>query len=198
MAFRFIKRGEDTLTRRSFACDECEIEWTVWLERDAPYPECPVCEAKAQAAVTSPAVLTTKSKAIDIAQETMEAMGYTDFNDNQRVGDIAVKTPPPMTTVDKESLMQRSAEVARELEVPPLADNPQVPGGLSQAAMAQNFWQMGGTSPAVPAPASTALTTAAMAGARQARAEGSDPMALLHAKKPPFKLDVVADDRPSR
>lgn len=198
MAFRFIKRGEDTLTRRSFACDDCEIEWTVWLTRDAPYPECPVCEARAQAAVTSPALLTNKSKAVDIAQSVMEDMGYTDFNDNQRKGDIAVKTPPPPSTAEREELFQRSAEVARELEVPPLADNPTVPGGMSQADMARNFWQMSGAAPAPAAPAQTALTTAAMAGARQARAEGYDPMALLHTKKPPFKLDVVADDRPSR
>ena len=206
MSFRFIKRGEDSLTRRTFACDDCEIEWSQWLTREDPLPECPVCkEREARSAVTSPALLTNKSKAVDIAQDMMEEMGYTDFNDNQRKGDTAVKTPAPMGTAEREALMQVSAEMQREMEIALPSAAPQrdakgqpIEGAQSQASMADGFWQHTPHASAPSPQVQQALTGAAVLGARQARAEGADPMALLHAKKPPLKLNVVADDRPRK
>lgn len=178
-------------------CDVCNIEWSLWLPRDDPPPECAVCLLRASPAVTSPAVLTAKSKAVDIAQETMEEMGYTNFKDNQRAGDIAVMAPSAPTAAETHTIMQRSAEMARELEVPPLSTAPPAPGAISQEQMGAGFWQ-GSPSAPIPPQVQQQFTGAAIMGAHQARAEGADPIALLHSKRPPFKLNIMADDRPRR
>ena len=128
--FTYKYRGADSQVRRTFACTSCGIEWTLWQEREAVFPDCP---------------------------------------------------------------MQRAAELTRALEVPALSTVS--PGGVpSQAEMANSFW--GGGMPGVPAALApqvgAAFQGAAMANARLTRAEGFDPMALLHQKKPPFKLDIVA------
>lgn len=191
--FTYKYRGADSQVRRTFACTSCGIEWTLWQEREAVFPDCPMCALEARQAIAAPALLTDKARAVDFAQETMERMGYTDFNDNQRVGDIAVKAPSPVQTSEAGDMMQRAAELTRALEVPALSTVS--PGGVpSQAEMANSFW--GGGMPGVPAALApqvgAAFQGAAMANARLTRAEGFDPMALLHQKKPPFKLDIVA------
>lgn len=193
---KYINKSENSQVRRTFACTDCDTEWTMWCERDAPFPECAICTQAAQPAVTSPALLTTKSQAVDIAQQTMEDMGYTDFNDNQRKGDIAFKPPSDPTTSEVEAMVRQSVEMSREMDVPKLSEAPTVPGGLSQAQMGANFWSGGmQTGPsAVPAEVQQTLIPAAQMGANIARAEGKDPIAMLHAKRPPLKLIVEASD----
>ena len=196
---KFTLKSPNAQVRRTFACDDCNIEWTVWQERADPPPECPSCAlAEARAAVTAPAILTNRSVAMKIAEANMESMGYTDFNTNQREGDVAYKAPSPTTTQEAEALIQQSAEMARELAVPPLSEAPQVPGGMSPAEMGRSFWKSGGGQAPIPDQAAAALVGMAQMNAGLTRREGYDPMALLHAKRPPLHLDVVAADTPQR
>jgi hypothetical protein len=145
-------------------------------------------------------VLGTASKAVAIAWETAQAMGMTDMNDNQRKGDIAFVPPSPPTAAEIDAMNQRSAEMARELEVPQLSETPQmgingqpIAGGMTQAQMGAGFWAAGGAQ-AVPQQAQAALIGAAQMGSQVARAEGRDPMAMLHHTRRPFRVEVVASD----
>ena len=188
---KFINKSENSQVRRTFACDDCDLEWTMWRFRgDDTLPPCPSCALDtARQAVTSPPILTTKSQAVDIAQEAMESMGYTNMKDNQRVGDTAVVAPSAPTAQEQHVMSQQAAEMMREFEsANQLSEVPQVPGGMSQAEMARDFFKGADGNPMNP------IVAGGIMGANVARREGRDPMALLHASKPPIDLQVVTSD----
>lgn len=197
---KYINNSEQSHVRRTYACDECGIEWVEWVTRDAPVPECFKCTLAARNAIGAPPTLGTHSQAVDIAWETAQAMGMTDMNDNQRVGDIAFKPPSGPTAAEMDAMAQASAEMAREMDVPRLSEVPQVgmngqpvQGGLTQAQMGAGFWGGGAGSPMSPQ-AAGALVQSAQVGASIARREGADPIAMLHQKRRPLRVDVVASD----
>lgn len=188
---KFINNSEQSQVRRTYACDACGLEWTMWRFRaDANVPECPACALdQTRAAVTAPTVLTTKAQAVDIAQEAMEAMGYTDMKDNQRAGDVAAPSPQEPNAQERHVMSQQAAEMMREFEsANKLSETPQVPGGMSQADMGRDFFKGADGNPMNP------LTAGGVVGAHVARREGRDPMALLHQTKPPINLEVVTSD----
>lgn len=188
---KFINNSESSQVRRTFACDDCDLEWTMWRFRgDDSLPLCPACQLdQTRKAVTAPPILTTKSQAVDIAQEAMEAMGYTNMRDNQRVGDTAVIAPSAPTAQESHVMNQQAAEMMREWEgANQLSTTPQVPGGMSQAEMARDFFKGADGNPMNP------VVAGGMLGAQVARHENRDPMAMLHAKKPPINLQVVTSD----
>jgi len=197
----FKKRGEDSQVRRTYACGDCGLEWVIWQIRSEGPPDCPVCAIQAESAITSPALLSNKARAVDIAEDTMRSFGLTDMNDNQRQGDIAYKAESAPTASEVDQQGQQAAELVRALSAevgPQLSEAPQVPGGLSQKEMGTRFWG-GGTVPATPqGQAMDALAGMARANAAATRAEGADPIALLHKDRPGIALDVVAADRPRR
>ena len=197
---KYTNNSEQSQVRLRFACDECGIEWIEYVDRDGPVPECFKCAVLARKAIGAPALLGAKSQAIDIAWEAAQAMGMTDMNDNQRVGDVAFKPPPPPTAAELDQMQQQSAEIARQLEVPALSSVPQIgangapiEGGLTQAQMGQAFWGAGSNQP-VPQQAAAALIGSAQVGSKIARREGSDPIAMLHYERRPFRVEVVAAD----
>lgn len=197
MTWIFKRRGEDSQVRRTFACGDCGLQWVLWQDRDEAPPDCPVCSTQAAAAVQAPALLSNKSKALDIAEDTMRSMGLTDMNDNLRTGDVAYKAESGPTTSERDALGQQTAELVREMNIPlpKLSEAPQAPGGLSQKDMGSGFWGGGG---GLGGEQMKTLTAAANVGAQQARAEGVDPINLLHKDRRGVPLDVIASDRPKR
>lgn len=190
----FINNSEQSQVRRTFACDACDLEWTMWRFRsDQTIPECPSCAlTNTRAAVGAPAVMTTKSQAMDIAYEAMESMGYTDMKDNQRAGDTAVVTPSEPNAQERHVMSQGAAEMLREWEgANKLREQPQVPGGFSEAQMARDFFK---GADGRPMDQTNPIVAGGMVGAAVARQEGRDPMAILHTRKPPMNLQVVTSD----
>lgn len=154
------------MIRRSLRCDECEFIWQEYVTNsDVPVPECPACAAAAKRIPGPFAITGTKSKAVDIAQQSMEEMGYSNFHDNQRVGDVAAMAPDPIQTAEAEAITRAIIEAGGvpEQQAPHLME------------ATKNFWQQGGgmVDPA------TAMAMGAP-GAAAARAEGFDPIGLLH------------------
>jgi hypothetical protein len=191
----FINKSEQSQVRRTFACDACDLEWTMWRFRgDETIPACPSCALDTtRRAVTAPPVLTTKSQAVDIAQEAMESMGYTNMADNQRVGDTAVIPESAPNAGEQHVMGQQAAEMLREWEgANKLSETPQVPGGMSQAQMARDFFKGADGNPMNP------VVAGGMMGAHVARQENRDPMAMLHHRKPPINLEVVTSDTGQR
>jgi len=185
MAYRENYRGEDSQVRRTFECDVCSTQFSMWVARDSAIPDCPICELAARAAITSPPINGTHSKAIDIAPEIAEKdWGMTNLRDNQRKGDTAIVPPSPIQSAERDAMMQQMAEAGMPVNLTP-----------EQQAMQKGFWGSG-----TPAPTGnpvidqvlTAATFAAPAGAALARSEGVDPVELLHRAPPKMKLLVQA------
>lgn len=87
-----------------YLCTDCgtKIENYFKMSRDEPDPECPGCKAIAQKMPPLVSIGTMKGKAVDIAQNEVERMGFTNMKDNLREGDIAAPSlPPPMQSAVK-------------------------------------------------------------------------------------------------
>lgn len=83
---------------RTYLCGDCGTKFDkLHFDRSEPPPECPGCQAIAAKQVQVPAGFAIKgniSKAVDMTQSIMENdLGFTDFKDSVREGEIAVKTP---------------------------------------------------------------------------------------------------------
>ena len=157
-----------------YHCDVCDLTFQGFREIDGPLPDCPICvpdltpfEAKA------PAILTNRAKAIDIAQKVAEeSFGLTDMKDNNRPGDVIVKSPSPIQTAEAEA-------ITREL----------VEAGVGTAETAPELKQyvesfFGASNPqSMAMQAQTVAQAAAPAAAADARRQGRDPLALLHGAK---------------
>ena len=120
------------------------------------------------------AIKTNASRAVEAAYAMAERdFGVTDIKDNLRQGDVPVKAPPPINTAEAEAMTRElvGAGAVREDVAPHLQP------------MIRNFWGAGGGAGMAPAMAQQVapMVQAAPAAAREARAEGSDPMAILHA-----------------
>jgi predicted nucleic acid-binding Zn ribbon protein len=84
---------------RTYECGECGCRFDkLHFDRADPPPPCPGCQALAAKQSQVPAGFAIKgnmSRAVDITQSIMENdLGYTDFKDSVREGEVAVKTPP--------------------------------------------------------------------------------------------------------
>jgi DNA-directed RNA polymerase subunit RPC12/RpoP len=174
------------MIRRTYRCDTCEHEFTHdHANSDEPYPECPKCAETVAWMPKSFGVKTNKSRAMDMTQNMMESMGYTDFSDNQRAGDIAVKGPPPIQGAERDALNRELFAAGLPTMTP------------EQTQLAGDFWQNAagntghGASPY--ADACAAAVAQAPAAAAAARNDGVDPISLLNAPgRPGMKLDVVS------
>lgn len=87
--------------RKRFRCPQCNRRAEVWIRPDDDDPVCPYgCRNDNEAVQTqwepgSFAIGSNKGKALDIAQNIIEQdFGVTNFNDQQREGDIAYKAEP--------------------------------------------------------------------------------------------------------
>lgn len=155
---------------RTYLCSDCALQFSRFhMSRDEPAPECPRCEAASRNIPGSFSIGTVKGKAIDAAYAMAEQQyGITDLHDNSRAGDIAAVAPPPVQSAEAEAIARSMVEAGMAPELAP-----------EQMALAKSFWQNGATPQASPP---SQLTQAAMANASLARAEGVDPVGLLHAR----------------
>lgn len=156
---------------RTFACDDCGIEFEVTQAMNDPAPECPQCCVILEWRPQSFNITGTKSRAMDITQGILENQyGMTNINDHMREGDIAAITPAAPSTAEREVQIRQLSEVAQVSGAPPLSRD--------QAEMAKSFWG-GGQTPLQNVPAADMLNSA-KAATSAANAEGVNPMALLH------------------
>lgn len=186
----WIDKSEHVLIRRRYRCDVCAFTFEMrHKSSDEPMPDCPKCvEAGAEVAGVAyipprPAIGTTKGKSIDLAQRIAEEdYGLTDFNDNQRVGDIAFKPPAPMHTAERE------AEIRALMQAGVPADLPK-----EHQEKAANFWQGNAGGSAEQTIATQAVGKEASAKARD---QGSEPLGILERGRAtgnmPFKLNVMS------
>lgn len=123
-------------------------------EDPAPCPDCGTAELPPPARIAAPAIVGTKSRAIDEAYRVAEAdYGFTNMNDGMKEGDTAFKPPPlPPQTVDPRTLT-----------------SPTMLWGGAQTGSAM-----------VQAP----TLAQARGAAALANAEGKNPMKLLHSARP--------------
>lgn len=171
------------MIRRTFACTDCDFEWTVFCDYEDPLPDCPVCAHASRWQPMPVAIGTNKGKAVDYTQRMVEeTMGLTNFRDNQRPGDIAAMGPEPMQTAESERLTREAVEMARGLggvEQPPL------PPALQQQV--ESFWG-GGVNPNM----AQVDMGAARASSSAAASEGVDALSILgNAKERGMNYDVV-------
>ena len=186
MAWRETARAKAARIRRTWECDVCEHRWfTVHNDGEAyDYePECPMCASlEASQQMPLPAVKTDVSRAVEFAVGMAERkLGVTNLNDNLKPGDVAAKLPPPIQGAESDAMAQ---ELVNAGAAPEVAEH------IKQGAA--SFWgaSVGMAKPTSPMAAAignlipqTPDAARAMVGggAQIARAEGVDPMSLLHA-----------------
>lgn len=190
MAWKETERSKAVKVRRIYRCTDCKTEFA-WIhdseEEDAP--ECPICavaEPVAGAPAPTPvvwqpplpAITGAKSRAIDYTQAMVEQQfGLTDFNDNQRVGDIAYKPPPPLHAAEAQAM-------AREM----------IQAGIPEettkqiADAASNFWQ--GTLGGQTTEQTLGQQGVASQASAAARAMGVDPIGILEADRKQASMRV--------
>lgn len=141
MAIVMTKRAQAAKVRRTYNCGDCGLRWQVIHDHmDEPIPDCPTCLMKAQWEAPLPALLTTKSLAVDMAQRMAEEdFGLTNMHDNSRPGDVAYMGPSPMQTAERDALTQQMAEMARSVENEGGAVAPEVKMAMGEG----NFWTAG-------------------------------------------------------
>lgn len=150
---------------RTYLCRDCGKMFDHTCESSDGDPDCPTCAVPVQWVPTKFAIGgSTMSKAVDLTQQVLEQdYGETNFNDQQREGDIAFKnTPRPRA---EQEVMDKLEHDAKEFAA-----------GKAQANPA--FWAGGQGGPP------QNIIAAAMAGAKEqtalANREGVNPMDLLH------------------
>lgn len=185
----WIDKSAHVLIRRRYQCDCGHVFEMRHKSADEPMPDCPKCVEAGQAAVgmtwvpPRPAIGTTKGKAIDLAQQIAEEdYGLTDFNDNQRAGDIAFKPPAPMQTAEREATIRELMEAGVPQELP-----------KEHQDKVENYWQgnAGGA-----AEQTIATQQVGREASDAARRDGVDPIGLLEQGRTsgnmPFRLNVAA------
>lgn len=210
MPWKETPRAAATLLRRRYQCEECKWVFEArHASTDEPPPPCPICPppaADATASVPSyvapmPGINTTKSKAIDLAQQIAEEdYGLTDIRDNQRVGDIAIKGEAAMSTSEREAAIREMVQYEQQTHAAvaaPLPTGPTAPDGtrnvlVDPALQKDNYWQgnAGGT-----AETTVGSTEIAAHASREAAAQGVDPVGILERGRKtgnmPLRLRVV-------
>jgi hypothetical protein len=192
MAWKETARAAITMLRRTYKCDAGHQFVHRTADPNEPAPPCPGCPPPIPSAPGPvvawvpplPALGTTKGKAIDLAQKIAEEdYGLTDFNDNQRAGDIAYKPPAPMQTAEREAAIREMMQAG-------------VPEALPMEAQqkVQNFWQgsAGATSDTIVGDGSIAK-----AASQEAAAQGVDPVGILERGRSsgmmgPMPMNVMA------
>lgn len=180
-------RGAPVVIVRRYACDDCEQEFEFSHHgRDEAPPDCPYCKAaEARNIPASFAINSNKAKAVDMAYQIAEEdYGMTNMRDNSREGDQAFVGPSPIQTSEREAIVQQMKDAAG-------------PDALPEHLVPQvnEFWKNSGQAQPMP-PHIEQLHQQKVAEARMmagaARADGSDPIELLHKAKPQTKYQVLS------
>lgn len=187
---------------RMYKCEDCGHEWKHWhISKNEPAPNCELgCDTSAivdDAAESGRGKMaeileaqqaparggSTRAKAVEMTYKTMEEAGYTDMRDNLREGDNVVVGPAPIQTAEAEKITRELVQAGASPEA-----GQQIKQGM------QGFWQhekapapqrtapMPGAGPGAQLmhAAQTAPLAVAAGGAAAARADGVDPVAMLH------------------
>jgi len=183
---------------RTYECMDCRTIFEVTCESNDLDPSCPVCWPAIQLAsdkfnpdrpVHPPAmewrpqsfnIGTVKGKAVDAAQKIIEEdFQITNFNDQQREGDVAFRAEPE-TRQQREEKQKTSDQIRHAMNIPGVeeamrANDPATAAALRTPGLApqmKGFWGPAGSAPVHAA--------AAMAGAKQGPAADVNPMTILH------------------
>lgn len=175
MAWRETERAAAAMIRRTYRCTDCGTEFRVMLasEDEAPgaCPRCPPTTEPSAPAVwvpPRPGIVGIKSKAIDYTQNMMEQdYGLTDFNDNMRVGDMAIKSITPSQTGEREKVIRELVEAGMPIPVAKEVED-----------AASNYWQ-GQAGGSVAENSTMVNNSVASAASAAARAEGAEPLSIL-------------------
>lgn len=172
------------MIRRTYACIDCEQQFTVECNSDDPDPVCPnpdcnkVLDWRPQSFAIGGSNV---GKAAKITQQIMEEdYGLSNFKDNAREGENAI-VPHHETRAETELVNQTMSEMQRQTAGDP--------------AKAQAFW--GGN--VGPPTTMQSMTGASLIGMAKVGPQGPDPMAMLHSgvkqgkiAKPQQMMRVVA------
>jgi hypothetical protein len=207
--------------RRTYGCNECNLEWTVTHDSsDEPYPPCPVCTIKATWRPKPLRIKTNRSRAMDVAQSVAEGMGLSNMKDNTREGESVYMAPSAPTTTENEAVMHQTVDAMRQLAnrsagtiSKPMADFLSATGqDLSDPTkpMVAPSELIGTPSPALPAGPSNvtplhqspAFQTAKLATAQAKQLTGGESptgmlhKAMKHQKSDPLRSQIMARYRP--
>lgn len=197
------------MIKRHYRCDICEYKWIALVDKRDPHPNAcanPACaslepvrhdveteRAEGEARILAmaeegraPGVRTNVSRAVDYTHKMAEEQyGLTDMNDDGRPGTSAFKDAPPPTTAAVNDEIQQMMDVVRQsgaADLIPVA--PEIAAYAGSSDPRQAFFGASGSvqgkAPG-PQPAPQASIMAAAPSAAVARAQGEDPVALLHA-----------------
>lgn len=165
MTYRMTDRAAAATIKKTYRCDDCDCTFRREFASEAEVvtPDCPNCAVEAGWVPPLVGLKTNASRAVDYAYQTMEeTYGFTDMKDNLREGDIAAPAPPPVQTSEAEMLTMAVKQAMPELTE-------------KQAEGVKNFWQQG-----VSREMEEAAVNAARPASQLARADGSDPIKMLH------------------
>lgn len=149
---------------RTYRCNDCSEVFDVSFESgDMPDPDCPFCKIELQWLPRSFHISTNKSKAVDIAQKSIEAdFGLTDFNDRTKEGETVAMTPRPETTAERETLMQTASEMTQQLKLDVKAELQGVATPPHLKGQVEGFWS--GTTAGPPQAATSTFLAGAKSG----------------------------------
>lgn len=143
---------------RKCRCLSCGQRFSRTMDDAQPLPDCPSCgtpEPPDQDRVSSPAIIGSKSKAMDQAYKIAEQdFGMTNMRDNLREGDSAYIQPSPQQVN---------------------------PGNITKPAM---IWGGASPSMASPLPSRAEMLAGAKQASMMAKAEHRNPMEMLHKARP--------------
>ncbi len=208
------------MIRRIYSCSDCGHQFRALQDKSEPLlTDCPACatasashdteqerlegEERLQRMLDSgvaPGVLTNKTRAMNTADKMREEMGFSDFNDSGRAGDIAAKAPSKPQGAEAEAMTREmlnagalKEEQAQEFNAAAKNLFQTGEGGFwekdKKAKAGQPKMIVPGGGMAVPqAPPVAAIMPRAAANAQAARREGVDPISLLHANKAERKI----------
>lgn len=147
--------------KRTYRCVECGARFSIVIDsKDQTEPDCPSCSTAVLPPpdrISAPAIIGTKSKAIDTAQQIIsEDYGLSNMHDGMKEGDVGYITPPPAATnID--------------------------PRSITKPTM---MWGGASPNPSIAMPGMQAMMAQGRGAAALAKAEGKSPMEMLHRGRP--------------
>lgn len=149
-------------------CAECKRRYTGWWPKDSEdNPPCTFCHPP-EPWTPQPFAIgnVARQKAMKMAMEVAEAQGFTDMKDNLRPGDTAVKLTAAQSKMADDAELLTKAANGTTLTT-------------HQKNLVRNFWGGNRIGSGVGSQPMANVIQSAVAGARQAKAEGSNPLQIL-------------------
>ncbi len=137
---------------RTYLCDDCGTKFDkLHFDRNEPAPECPGCAAlearQIPAGFSIGAGKTSMSEAVKITQDVMERdLGFTNFKDNTRPGDIVAPSLPTHLQQQAASFYKPSGDIIAAAKAGAKLANAE---GTNPLSLGQRVLKKRGPGPAV-------------------------------------------------